>query len=110
MMGTVALIGMGLLGSALAENLLKAGFAVRGYDTAPERMREHAERGGHVAASPADAALGASAVMTCLMTADIVREALLGPAGALEAAAPGVVARCSALSLRSVVSSPNGPD
>jgi 3-hydroxyisobutyrate dehydrogenase-like beta-hydroxyacid dehydrogenase len=30
--------------------------------------------------------------MTCLMTADIVREALLGPAGALEAAAPGVVA------------------
>jgi 3-hydroxyisobutyrate dehydrogenase-like beta-hydroxyacid dehydrogenase len=39
MSGTVALIGMGLLGSALAENLLKAGFAVRGYDTAPERMQ-----------------------------------------------------------------------
>ena len=92
MSGTVALIGMGLLGSALAENLLKAGFAVRGYDTAPERMRQHAERGGHGAASPADAARGASAVMTCLMTADIVREALLGPAGALEEAAPGVVA------------------
>jgi 3-hydroxyisobutyrate dehydrogenase-like beta-hydroxyacid dehydrogenase len=92
MSGTVALIGMGLLGSALAENLLEAGFAVRGYDTAPERMRQHAERGGHVAASPADAARGASAVMTCLMTADIVREALLGPAGALEEAAPGVVA------------------
>lgn len=92
MSGTVALIGMGLLGSALAENLLKAGFAVRGYDTAPERMQQHAERGGHVAASPADAARGASAVMTCLMTADIVRDALLGPAGALEAAVPGVVA------------------
>jgi 3-hydroxyisobutyrate dehydrogenase-like beta-hydroxyacid dehydrogenase len=92
MRGTVALIGMGLLGSALAENLLKAGFAVRGYDTAPERMRQHADRGGHVAASPADAARGASAVMTCLMTADIVREALLGPAGALEAVAAGVVA------------------
>jgi 3-hydroxyisobutyrate dehydrogenase-like beta-hydroxyacid dehydrogenase len=92
MSGTVALIGMGLLGSALAENLLKAGFAVRGYDTAPERMREHAERGGHVCTSPADAARGVSAIMTCLMTADIVREALLGPAGALEAAAPGVVA------------------
>ena len=65
---------------------------MRGYDTAPERMRQHAERGGHVAASPSDAARGASAVMTCLMTADIVREALLGPAGALEEAAPGVVA------------------
>lgn len=36
MANTVALIGMGLLGSALAENLLAAGFAVRGYDVAPE--------------------------------------------------------------------------
>jgi len=91
MSGTVALIGMGLLGSALAENLIKAGFTVRGYDTAPHRMREHGERGGHVAASSADAARGASAVMTCLMTADIVREALLGPAGALDAAPPDLV-------------------
>jgi 3-hydroxyisobutyrate dehydrogenase-like beta-hydroxyacid dehydrogenase len=89
--GTVALIGMGLLGSALAENLIWAGFTVRGFDTAPDRMRQHAARGGHVAASSADAACGASAVMTCLMTADLVREALLGPWGALEAAADGVV-------------------
>jgi 3-hydroxyisobutyrate dehydrogenase-like beta-hydroxyacid dehydrogenase len=89
--GTVALIGMGLLGSALAENLIWAGFTVRGFDTAPDRMRQHAARGGHVAASSADAACGASAVMTCLMTADLVREALLGPGGALEAAADGVV-------------------
>ena len=87
----IALIGMGLLGSALAENLIKAGFTVRGYDTAPDRMAEHAERGGLLARSPADAARGASVVMTCLMTADIVRDVLLGPDGALEAAPPGLV-------------------
>lgn len=87
----IALIGMGLLGSALAENLVKAGFTVRGYDTAPERMSEHAERGGLLARSPADAARGASVVMTCLMTADIVRDVLLGPDGALGAAPPGLV-------------------
>lgn len=87
----IALIGMGLLGSALAENLVKAGFAVRGYDTAPDRMSEHAERGGLLARSPADAARGASVVMTCLMTADIVRDVLLGPDGALGAAPPGLV-------------------
>ena len=91
MSGPIALIGMGLLGSALAESLIKAGFTVRGYDTAPDRMREHAERGGSPASSPADAARGASTVMTCLMTADIVRDALLGPAGALDAAPSGVV-------------------
>jgi 3-hydroxyisobutyrate dehydrogenase-like beta-hydroxyacid dehydrogenase len=87
----IALIGMGLLGSALAENLVKAGFTVRGYDTAPDRMSEHAERGGLLARSPADAARGASVVMTCLMTADIVRDVLLGPDGALGAAPPGLV-------------------
>ena len=55
---TVACIGMGLLGSALAENLIRAGFTVRGYDIAPERVREHAARGGVAAGSPADAARG----------------------------------------------------
>jgi 3-hydroxyisobutyrate dehydrogenase-like beta-hydroxyacid dehydrogenase len=92
----VALIGLGLLGSALAENLLAAGFAVRGYDVAPDRLREHAERGGTPARSPADAARGATVVMTCLMTADIVRDVLLGPDGALGAAdAEALVIDCS---------------
>ena len=82
---------MGLLGSALTESLIKAGFTVRGYDTAPDRVREHEARGGVPARSPADAARGATVVMTCLMTADIVRDVLLGPDGAIDAAEPGLV-------------------
>lgn len=82
---------MGLLGSALVENLIRAGFTVRGHDTAPERVREHEARGGVPARSPADAARGASVVMTCLMTADIVGDVLLGPDGALTAPEPGTV-------------------
>lgn len=82
---------MGLLGSALAESLIKAGFTVRGHDAAPARVREHEARGGVPARSPADAARGATVVMTCLMTADIVREVLLGPDGAIDAAEPGLV-------------------
>jgi len=91
MSATVALIGMGLLGSALAENLIRAGFTVRGHNVAPERMRQHAERGGVLARSPSDAARGASVVMTCLMTAEIVREVLLGAEGALESGRSEVV-------------------
>lgn len=87
----VAFIGMGLLGSALVENLIKGGFAVRGYDVAPDRVREHADRGGIPARSPADAARGAAVVITCLMTADLVRDVLLGPDGALETAGRDVV-------------------
>src|SRR5262245_572797 len=91
MTDVIALIGMGLLGSALAENLLAAGFAVRGYDVDPARMRQHADRGGACAAGPADAARGASVVMTCLMTGDLVREVLLGRDGAVAGAAADIV-------------------
>ena len=87
----IAYIGMGLLGSALAGSLIKAGYTVRGFDVAPERMREHEGRGGVPARSPADAARGAAVVMTCLMTADLVGEVLLGPDGAIDAASPGVL-------------------
>jgi 3-hydroxyisobutyrate dehydrogenase-like beta-hydroxyacid dehydrogenase len=87
MADAIALIGMGLLGSALAENLLAAGFGVRGYDVDAARMRQHADRGGTCATSPADAARSASVVMTCLMTGDLVREVLLGGDGAMPAAA-----------------------
>ena len=95
---TVACVGIGLLGSALAENLVRAGFTVRGYDVARERVREHVTRGGIAATSPADAARGASLVVTCLMTAEIVREVLLGREGALETAGPDpVVIDCSTI-------------
>ena len=87
----IAYIGMGLLGSALAGNLIRAGYTVRGFDISPERMREHEARGGVAARSPADAARGAAVVMTCLMTADLVRDVLLGSEGAVDAALPGLV-------------------
>lgn len=87
----IAYIGLGLLGSALAGSLVKAGYTVRGFDIAPERVREHEGRGGVPARSPADAARGAAVVMTCLMTADLVRDVLLGPDGAIDAAPPGVL-------------------
>src|SRR5260370_39495097 len=90
---TVAWIGMGLLGPALAENLIRADFTVRGYDVAPRRVREHVERGGVAAGSPADAARGAAVALTCLMAAALGREAPLGPDGPPDAAGPGAIGR-----------------
>ena len=40
----VAMIGLGIMGSAMASNLLKSGFDVVGYDIAPERMKEFAAK------------------------------------------------------------------
>ncbi len=52
----VGLIGLGLLGSAIAERLLRAGFPVIGHDIHPDRCREFAALGGEVARDNADVA------------------------------------------------------
>lgn len=37
---SIAVIGVGIMGSAIARDLIAAGFAVRGFDTDPERIVE----------------------------------------------------------------------
>ena len=43
---TVGVIGLGIMGSAMSANLVKAGFAVQGYDIAAERRAELKAAGG----------------------------------------------------------------
>jgi 3-hydroxyisobutyrate dehydrogenase-like beta-hydroxyacid dehydrogenase len=50
-MPTVGLIGVGLLGSAIAERLLSAGYQVVGFDVAQQRRAALQQLGGEVAAS-----------------------------------------------------------
>ncbi|MBI4893628.1 MAG: NAD(P)-dependent oxidoreductase [Acidobacteria bacterium] len=52
----VGLIGVGLVGTALAERLLAAGFQVTGYDTDPAQLEALRKLGGRPAASPQEAA------------------------------------------------------
>jgi 3-hydroxyisobutyrate dehydrogenase-like beta-hydroxyacid dehydrogenase len=87
----IAAIGVGLLGSALTASLLERGHAVAAYDPDPERMREHAERGGIVAGSVAEAVEGAPIVLTALMTGELVREVCLGEGGVASVAPAGTI-------------------
>ncbi len=77
----VGMVGLGLMGSALGDNLLKAGYRVLGCDPDGERTREFRERGGTLVASPAEAAGGAPVVVLSLPHSGIVREACLGENG-----------------------------
>ena len=52
--GIVGLVGLGLVGSALGQRLLGAGFEVLGYDIDPARLRAFAAVGGRAAASLAE--------------------------------------------------------
>src|SRR3954469_1494269 len=63
---SVAVIGVGIMGSAIARNLIASGFAVRGFDTDPARLSELTAMGGVPAGSAAEAAREAAFVLTSL--------------------------------------------
>ena len=81
MSAPIAVIGLGIMGSQLAARIIEAGHVVRGFDIDPARMESFIARGGHAAASPADAAKGCEVVVLSLLTSDIAREVCLGTDG-----------------------------
>ena len=62
----IAVIGLGIMGSAIAENLIAAGFAVAGYDIDPGKTAAHAAAGGAPRGSAGEAARGCALVLTSL--------------------------------------------
>jgi 2-hydroxy-3-oxopropionate reductase len=85
-MRRVAIVGVGLLGSAVASRLLAKGFEVHGHDTRPEPMTALRPRGLVAAASVAEAVADADAVFTVLPTPAVVETVWLGGNGLLETA------------------------
>src|SRR4051794_3682705 len=79
----VGVIGLGLLGGALAERFLGAGWPVLGYDLDPQRGRELADRGGKVAASAAEVAAGCPRIVLSLPTTAAVEDAVAAMGDAL---------------------------
>lgn len=87
----IAFLGLGNMGGALAANLAKAGFEVRGHDPSPAAGEAAQQAGVRVFASPAEAARGAEYVCSSVPAGAHVREAYLGERGALRTAATGAV-------------------
>ena len=65
----VGMIGMGIMGSAMAANLVRAGFEVIGYDPVAACRRRHRKAGGIVAKSSGEVAGSANVVITSLPSA-----------------------------------------
>ncbi len=88
MRATVGVVGLGLLGGAVAARLLAAGHAVVGFDVARERVAALEARGGKVAESALAVTRAADAVLTLLPSLASVEEVVLGSAGLITAARP----------------------
>lgn len=86
----VGLVGLGLMGSAMAPNLIKAGHSVIGFDVDPGRRAEHLDRGGEIAESAGAVAASSEVVILSLPTSGVVREVCLS-AGGLAEGLPGLV-------------------
>ncbi len=88
-MTTVGLVGLGLLGHAVASRLLAAGHAVVGFDVLAERVQALVALGGKTAPSARAVAGAAEVTCTLLPSLGAVEEAVLGPDGALAGSQPG---------------------
>ena len=69
----VGVIGLGIMGSAMAANLLKSGYRVVGYDVLAARRSEQRRAGGLVAANAAAVARRADIVICSLPSAAALR-------------------------------------
>jgi 3-hydroxyisobutyrate dehydrogenase-like beta-hydroxyacid dehydrogenase len=88
-MATVGLVGVGLLGSAVAARLRQAGHAVIGHDVEPACLQRLVALGGTPARSAAEVARGAEAVCTLLPSLSAVEAAILGAEGVVAGAPAG---------------------
>ncbi|MFG2400853.1 2-hydroxy-3-oxopropionate reductase [Streptomyces lydicus] len=87
----IAWIGLGIMGSPMAENLIKAGYAVTGYTLEQDKLKRLADNGGTAAGSIAEAVKDADVVITMVPASPQVEAIAYGPDGIVENAKPGAL-------------------
>lgn len=93
---SAAFIGLGDMGLPMAQNLLRAGFDVAGYDLSAGRRRMLKRAGGRTAKHARDSATGADIAFVMVMNGAQVMHAVAGEDGLLRALKPGAVIVISA--------------
>jgi 3-hydroxyisobutyrate dehydrogenase len=90
-MAKIGFIGLGNMGLPMAQNLLKAGHDVQGFDTSKAQLLALTASGGQAAQDATTAASGVEIVITMLPAGQHVREVYLGAGGVLAAAGNGTL-------------------
>jgi 3-hydroxyisobutyrate dehydrogenase-like beta-hydroxyacid dehydrogenase len=87
----IAFIGLGMMGSGMARNLIKAGHSLVVFNRTRSRAKELAQLGATVAANPGEAAASAEVLITMLADDHALEDAILGPGRALQSLPVGSV-------------------
>jgi 3-hydroxyisobutyrate dehydrogenase-like beta-hydroxyacid dehydrogenase len=84
----IGLVGLGLVGTAIAERLLAQQFDVVGFDIDSAKCKHLQELGGKTAGSPAEVARQANRVILSLPDTEIVRQVVEDSSGILQTKTP----------------------
>lgn len=88
-METYGFLGLGIMGSAMAKNLLKGGFQVTVWNRSPDKCQELAALGAAVAATPAEVTSSCDITFAMLADPAAAHAVCFGPQGALEGIGDG---------------------
>jgi 3-hydroxyisobutyrate dehydrogenase-like beta-hydroxyacid dehydrogenase len=87
----IGFIGLGAMGSRMAQRLVAAGFKVLVFDRTRERMEAIAAQGAAMAPSPRTLAMESDVIMSCVPNDDAVRAVYEGDDGVISSATPGSI-------------------
>ncbi|WP_428559186.1 MAG: NAD(P)-dependent oxidoreductase [Solidesulfovibrio sp. DCME] len=87
----IGFLGLGIMGTAMARNCLKAGHDVMAWNRSKEPVAALAAAGARVAATPAEAAAFGAVTIVMLTGPEACQAVLFGPGGAADSLAPGKV-------------------
>jgi 3-hydroxyisobutyrate dehydrogenase len=87
----IGFIGLGIMGSGMARNLLKAGFEVRVWNRSHEKMAGLSAEGAIPTANPAQLATESDIIITCVSDSPDVEQVILGEQGVIHGAAAGAL-------------------
>jgi len=87
----VGFIGLGIMGTPMALNLIKAGFKVTAFNRTREKSAPVEKAGAQIAATPAEAARDADFVMSIVSDSAASELVMAGKDGVLETVKPGAI-------------------
>src|SRR5687768_778848 len=85
----VGFIGLGIMGSGMARNLLKAGFPLQVWNRTASRAESLVAEGASAAESPAALAADSDIIITCVSDTPDVEAVILGEDGVISGARSG---------------------
>jgi 3-hydroxyisobutyrate dehydrogenase len=95
---SLGFIGFGLMGTAIAERLLGAGYPLTVWNRSPEKLAHAVAAGATAAPNPAGVARAADIVFVCVTDDAAVEDVVFGAGGVAEAGAPDkLIVDCSTI-------------